>query len=92
VASNPVVQIFHTLEEPNQDFTKYEIVEVVSVEVDLDHWLKRTCGTRSESPGTYPFGEFTLIGYGKPQILESRSNEDNGSRNPRVLISTMRWG
>jgi hypothetical protein len=52
VASDPIVQRFHTPEETDQEFTKYELVEVASVEVDLDHWSKRTHGARSHSPET----------------------------------------
>jgi hypothetical protein len=43
------VQIFSTLEETGQDFTKYELIEVASAEVDLIFWSKNTHGARSHS-------------------------------------------
>jgi hypothetical protein len=49
VASDPVVWIFHTPKEPDQELTKYEIVELVTAKEDLDRWSKRTRGARSES-------------------------------------------
>jgi hypothetical protein len=52
MASDSVVRRFCTPEEPDQEFTKYEIVKVVTAEVDLDRWLKRRRGARSESLGT----------------------------------------
>jgi hypothetical protein len=52
MASDPIVWRFHTPEETDQEFTKYELTEVMSVEVDLDRWSKRTRGARSESPET----------------------------------------
>jgi hypothetical protein len=38
MASDPVVKRFHTLEETDQEFMKYELAEVTNAEVDLDHW------------------------------------------------------
>jgi hypothetical protein len=49
VESDPVVWRFRTPEETDQEFMKYELTKVTSVEVDLDHWSKRTRGARSES-------------------------------------------
>jgi hypothetical protein len=50
VESDLIVQIFRTPEEIGQEFTKYELTQVTSVEVDLDRRSKRTHGTRSHSP------------------------------------------
>jgi hypothetical protein len=68
--SDPVVWRFNTPKETDQDFMKYELIEVVSAEVNLDHWLKRTCGTTSHSLETYLFWGFMLRGSGKPRSIE----------------------
>jgi hypothetical protein len=52
VESDPVVWRFPTLEETDQDFMNYELAKVTNVEVDLDHWSKRTHGARSHNPKT----------------------------------------
>jgi hypothetical protein len=65
VASDLVVWIFCTLEETGKVFMNYELADVVSDKADLDHWLKRTHGTRSLSLETYLFGEFVSIGFCK---------------------------
>jgi hypothetical protein len=40
-ASDPIVRKFLTREKTGQEFTKYELAKVASVEVDLDCWSKK---------------------------------------------------
>jgi hypothetical protein len=65
MASYPIVQRFHTLEKTEQEFMKYELAKVVSVEGDLNHWSKRKHGTRSHSLEIYLFRGFASRGFSK---------------------------
>jgi hypothetical protein len=76
VESDSVVQIFCTSEETDEEFMKYELFEVMSAKVNLNYWLKRTRGARSESPEAWIFREFVSRGFGK---LRSQSHEVMGT-------------
>jgi hypothetical protein len=53
-----------------EGFQSVKTVEVMNARVNLDHWSKRTHGTRYESLKIYLFGGFASRGFDKRRSLE----------------------